>query len=336
MAKFLSGTELYEAVQKKSQETNGILWVCSPLLGPGAHKIFSQEIVKKQQSDIRFIFRLNDAAIKDGETDPHEIQFLLDRLNCTIKLLDVFHTNIFIFDDSALLTSAGLTETAFENDMEAGVMLEGSEADEVRNFFSQNLWKYAKPLGDLSKPKKVWNLMQKQLTKKVILKKRKQLTQIKDWTDEYFNSWYVGILSQVSKKTERNIKKATGWATELAVVGDIGYSAFKQLKLGDLTYLAHLYKKGNKIKIETARVVDKGKVETDEGDLHFVCRVEKDYLLGREQFFGLLKDMNVNSKTSETKLNGQQIKCLTGSLSSIKVKRKRKQKNKGTDQKRIH
>jgi hypothetical protein len=178
--------------------------------------------------------------------------------------------------------------------------------------------------------------MQKQLTKKVILKKRKQLTQIKDWTDEYFNSWYVGILSQVSKKTERNIKKATGWATELAVVGDIGYSAFKQLKLGDLTYLAHLYKKGNKIKIETARVVDKGKVETDEGDLHFVCRVEKDYLLGREQFFGLLKDMNVNSKTSETKLNGQQIKCLTGSLSSIKVKRKRKQKNKGTDQKRIH
>src|SRR5208283_3089927 len=143
--------------------------------------------------------------------------------------------------------------------------------------------------------------------------------------DECINTWYIGILSQVSKKTESNIKKATGWSNELTVVGDIGYNAFKHLKLGDVTYLAHLYKKSNKIKIETAHVVDKGKVETDEGDLHFACQVEKDYLLEREQFFGLLKDINVDSKTSETKLKGEQIKCLTGSFSSIKVKRKRKQ-----------
>src|SRR5208337_3184445 len=118
------------------QETNGVLWVCSPLLGTNAHKIFSQEIVKKTQADKRFIFRLNDASVKEGGTDPYEIQFLLEHLNCTIKLLDVLHANIFIFDDSALLTSAGLIETTFESEVETGIMLEGSEVEAAKNFFS--------------------------------------------------------------------------------------------------------------------------------------------------------------------------------------------------------
>ena len=284
MAKFLSGSELYEAVQKKSQTTNEILWVCSPLLGSDAHKIFSQEIMKKQQSDIRFIFRLNDEAVKEGETDPYEIQFLLEHLNCTVKLLDCVHANIFIFDDSALLTSASITETNFESDLETGVILEGPEVDVVKNFFNENLWKQSKPVGDLSKPKRAWNLMRKQLIKKAISKKRKQVYRIKDWSDEYFNFWYIGILGQVSKKTEFNIKKATGWPTELTVVGDIGYNAFKQLKLGDLTYLVHLHKKGNKLLIQTAHVVDKSKVETDEGDLHFACQVGKNICLSGSSF----------------------------------------------------
>ena len=330
MVKFLSCTELYETIQQKSSEAKEILWVCSPYLGSGAHKVFSQEILKNPPSDIRFVFQLNDIAVKRGEINPYEIQYLMEHFkDSSVKSHDMFDSNIYIFDNSALITSADLTETAFENNIEVGVILEGSEVDEVKSFFKEILWINAKPISDLKKLKKMWNLAQKTALNGNF-KKTKPHTKIKDWTDDYVNAWYIGVLSQTSAKTERKIKKETGWATELLLVGDIGYNAFRQLKLGDLTYLANLYRKRGMIEIELARVFDKGRVETDEGDLHFICQIEKKYLLEREQFYELLKNMNIHSRTCEIILNDEQLNRLSDTLSLIKHKRKRKIKTKIT------
>ena len=329
MVKFLSCSELYETIQQKSLEAKEILWVCSPNFGSGAHKVFSQEILKKPPLDIRFVIRLNDIAVKRGETDPYEVQYLMEHFkDSNVKSHDTFNSNIYIFDNSALITSANLTETAFESNIEVGVMLDGSEVDEVKNFFNQSLWQNAKPISDLKKLKKTWNLSKTAVNGN--LKKTKPHTKIKDWADSYVNTWYIGVLNRISAKTERKIKKETSWATELLLVGDIGYNAFKQLKLGDLTYLANLYRKRGKIEIELARVFDKGRVETDEGDLHFTCQVEKKYLLEREQFYELLKNMNIHSRTCETILNDEQLNRLSNTLSLIKHKRKRKAKTKIT------
>ena len=60
MARFLCNTELYEIILQKSLDTRNILWVCSPSLGLGAHRVFSQEILKNPPADIRFIFQVND------------------------------------------------------------------------------------------------------------------------------------------------------------------------------------------------------------------------------------------------------------------------------------
>ena len=62
--------------------------------------------------------------------------------------------------------------------------------------------------------------------------KVKPHTKIKDWTDDYVNTWYIGVPCRMSAKTERKIKKETNWRTELSLVGDIGYRAFKEIKLG--------------------------------------------------------------------------------------------------------
>ena len=93
-----------------------------------------------------------------------------------------------------------------------------------------------------------------------------------------------------------------------------------------MAYLANLNKKRGKIEIELVRVFDKSRVETDEGDLHFAYETENTYLLEREQFYEMLKNADISSRTFETILNDDQLKHIANVLSSIKRKRKRKSK----------
>jgi hypothetical protein len=323
MARFLQNTELYETVLQKSSETKEILWICSSALGLGAHRVFSQEILKKPPVDIRFIFQVNDFAVKEGKVNPYEIQFLLEHFKgISIKSRENFNSNIYIFDNSALITSVTLTEAAFESNIESGVLLEGPDAEEVKSFFNESLWNTSKSVGELKKYKLIWNLAQKK-TKTVNLKKVKPYTEIKDWTNTYINTWYIGVSNWISAKSERKIKKETNWQTNLSVLGDVGYHAFAQVKLGDYAYIADLSKRG-KIEIKYVQISDKARVETDEGDFHCAFEVEKKYLLEREQFFAMLKNSNINSKASETILNNDQLNRIAIVLSSIKRKRKRK------------
>ena len=283
MARFLCNTELYETILQKSLDAKEILWVCSPSLGLGAHRVFSQEILKNPPADIRFIFRVNDFAVKEGEVNPYEIQYFMEHFKGTnIKSHENFNSNIYIFDNSALITSATLTEEAFESNIEVGVLLEGSDAEEVKSFFNESLWNTSKPIGELKKYKLMWNLAQK-TTKKVNLKKVKPHTKIKDWTNDYINTWYIGVSNWISAKSEHKIKKETNWQTNLSVLGDVGYHVFSHVKLGDYAYIADLSKRG-KIGVALVRISDKARVETDEGDLHCAFETEKTYSLDREQF----------------------------------------------------
>jgi hypothetical protein len=325
MNQLLRKTELYETVLQKSLCTKEILWVCSPSLGSGAHRVFSQEILKNPPADTRFIFRVNDFAVKEGKFNPYEMQYLMEHFKgAKIKSNENFNSNIYIFDNSALLTSATLTEEAFENNSEVGVLIEGSDVEELRSFFNESLWNTSKPMGDLKKYKNMWNLAQKS-SKKVNLKKIKPHTKIRDWTNEFVNTWFIGVSHWLSSKSEHKIKKETNWQPNLSVLGDVGYNFFSHVKLGDFVYIADLSKRG-KVGIELVRISDKAHVETDEGDLHGAFETEKIYTLEREPFYEMLKNANISFKTSETILNKNQLNQLSIILSSIKRKRKRKAK----------
>ena len=325
MNRLLCKTELYETILQKSLAAKEIFWVCSPSLGSGAHRVFSQEILKNTPADTRFIFRVNDFAVKEGKFNPYEIQYLMEHFKgAKIKSNENFNSNIYIFDNSALLTSATLTEEAFENNIEVGVLLEGSDVEEVKSFFNESLWNTSKPIGELKKYKIMWNLAQKN-TKKVNLKKIKPHTKIRDWTNDFVNTWFIGVSHWISSKSEHKIKKETNWQTNLSVLGDVGYNFFSHVKLGDFAYIADLSKRG-KIGIELVRISDKARVETDDGDLHGAFETEKIYTLEREPFYEMLKNANIRFKTSETILNDNQLNQIAIVLSSIKRKRKRKAK----------
>jgi hypothetical protein len=322
MAKFLCNQELYETVLQKSSQTKNILWVCSTALSSGVHRVFSEEILKNPPLDIRLLLQVNDSAVENGTVNPYEIQYLQEHFKgISVKSHENFSSSIYLFDDSALITSAALTETAFESNPEAGVLLEGSEAEQAKTFFTQNLWETAKAVGDLKKYKLTWNLVQK-TNKKASAKKIKPYTKIRDWTNTYTSTWYIGVSKWISPKTIHKIKKETIWQPNLSVLGDVGYHTFTQVKLGDYAYIADFSKRG-KVEIEYVKIADKARVETDEGDFHFAFESERKFVLERDKFFDLLKQLGVNSRTSESTLNVDQLKQVVDVLSSIKRKRKK-------------
>ena len=164
MAKFLSKGELYAAIKQKSSETRQMLWACSSPLGTGAHRVFSQEILKNSPPDVRFVFPINEAAVKEGEVSPHRntVPPRAHRGERCKNPMSSLNANLYIFDDSAFVTSAGLTEAALDSETATGVMLtEPEEVDQIKDFFNQNIWQNAKSIGDLKKFKKTYNISPK-------------------------------------------------------------------------------------------------------------------------------------------------------------------------------
>jgi hypothetical protein len=324
MLKFLVCKELYELIQQKSLETKEILWVCSPNLGLDAHEVFSMEILKSLPADIRFVFNATDFAIRSGNVNPYELQYFMEHFSGdNVKSHDNFSSNIYIFDNSALITSANLKKPSFENSVETGVLLDGPEVDEIKSFFS-SLWENAKTIRELQKLKKMWKVEKSWNTGDS--KKTKPHTQIKNWADDYVSRWYFTIPDLLSKNVERKIKKETNWASDLSVVADIGPTCFKNIKLGDLAFLACMKKKRGKVEVDLVRIFDKGIVETDEGDHHFAYRIEKVYLLERKRFYEMLINATIGPKTWGAQLSENQVKWMNETLYSRKTKKLSKSK----------
>jgi hypothetical protein len=213
-----------------------------------------------------------------------------------------------------------LTKTAFESNIEAGVLLEDSQVDEVKSFFNTSLWKNAKHVENVRKHKKLWNAEEKSRATRYS-NKNKTHTKIKEWTDDYVSTWYFAVPDKMSKKAERKIKKETNWATKLLLVGDIGPGSFKQLKLGDFAFIVNLKKRQGKIEVELARIFDKSRVETDEGDLHFAYETKKTYLIERNRFYEMLENATIGPKSWEIPLNEYQVKLIAKTLSSSKSRK---------------
>jgi hypothetical protein len=321
MARFLSGTKLYETIQQRSREAKEILWICSHSVGLDAHEIFSQEILRNPPSDIRFVLRINDDAVKRGDINPYEVGYFMDHFkNSIVKSLEFLHSRIYIFDNSALFTSASLTKADFESEFETGVLLEGNEVDEAKSFFVNVLWEKGKQIKDLKNYKKMYSISKK-IDPSNIVKKTKALTQIKKWTDDYISTWYFALPEQISKNSDRKIKKETSWPTKLEVMPDIGPGSFKQIKLGDLAFIANLTKRQKKIPIEFAQIYDKSKVETDQGDLHFAYQTRKTYFIERNRFYEMLQNATIGLKNSEILLNDYQLTQINKTLSPKKPKK---------------
>ena len=311
MTRFVKGSDLYDLVQQKSASAKDTLWVCSPNLGVKAHQIFSQNLIKSPPHDARFVFQVNETSVKQGETDPYEVQYFIEHFK-NVKTIDTFGCKIYVFDDSALICSANLTKTAFESNIEAGVFLEKQEAKEIADFFRTDLWDKATTIKNLEKYKRTWNRVN--AAARTPSCKLKKHTQVKEWTDEGISTWYYNVPFYFSKKTKSKIVKEAILPKTLGIMGDIHISAFRNMKLGDLVIVTDFNKKRGLIEVALGRVFDKRKVETDEGDYHFAYEILKTLKINRDKLVTTLDILKIHKK-SDIKLTDEQIQTITDTLS---------------------
>src|SRR5580700_954923 len=114
--KIATGAELSHELRKQAKNVRRRLWLASPFVGGWFATKCLIDIRWQSNSDVD-VRLLTDVENK-GWLNPHTIREIAGRGD--IKHIHGLHAKVFIIDDRALITSANLTRTAFEQRTEIG------------------------------------------------------------------------------------------------------------------------------------------------------------------------------------------------------------------------
>lgn len=108
------------------------LWIASPFIGnwPAVRKILGRKWVDNGDINVRLITDISE----NGNLNPVTIKWFRNRGE--IKTIKGLHAKIYIIDDSAILSSANLTSTAFSKRYEVGILLSDKEAQTLFDLYS--------------------------------------------------------------------------------------------------------------------------------------------------------------------------------------------------------
>ena len=142
----LFGNELVQELRKRAENVKNRLWVCVPYLGKkdAVLKILGKNWLENEAVEVRLLTDVAD--MKAINT----VMLKIFHERGDVKTLMGVHAKIYIIDDSALITSANLTETAFSKRHEIGVFLE--DARQIATIF-QEWWSKAEKLTSIDTAK---------------------------------------------------------------------------------------------------------------------------------------------------------------------------------------
>lgn len=150
MIEFVRDTALYDAVRRLSANSKRV-WAASPYLGRGARNVFDPSFMSA--TDTRLLVDL-----KSGYVDKVELAAFRTWAPKGTRTLRYLHAKIYVFDKSAIITSANLSRRAFERNREIGLVFTGTDASRARSAFFA-LYKKGKPITAAGvkalKPKKI-------------------------------------------------------------------------------------------------------------------------------------------------------------------------------------
>jgi len=275
MTRFLSEKELYPVVRQLSSKSEDVFWVASPYLGLRAHQVFSHKIVDAPPKDVRFIFGLDERAVREGAVNPHEIEYFQKLFNNrNIRTNSTFHAKLYVFDKKALVTSANLSQTAFQRNVEVGALVEGEQVEKIKRFY-EKLWNDSDPIGNLDKYKKICDKARR--TKEwdessgIYRKSKRRHTKIEPW-DERFLGWIISFHEKMKPGTVSEVRRATGWKRNW--ITGIDREIFDLMKKRHIVFLVDMFSRRKTLSM--VRVKDKRRVETGEGEYHFAYKPQKD------------------------------------------------------------
>lgn len=134
----LFGQELVNELRKQSDEVTERLWIAVPYIGSlqSVRKILGKQWMDNSKLSIRLLTDISEITRLSSETI---------RLFSTlgeIRSLAGLHAKIFIIDNSCLITSANLTNTAFSKRHEIGLFLDHSSSAKTISIF-ESWWRKA-------------------------------------------------------------------------------------------------------------------------------------------------------------------------------------------------
>lgn len=138
--KLLHGQKLVDELRSLADSVEKRLWIAVPYIGsPSAtRKILGRQWLVSPSISIKLLTDISNLSCIDTET----IRCFHEK-GGEIKTLTGLHAKIYIVDDTCLITSANLTNTAFSKRHEIGVLYDNLEANQVIEIF-KNWWKISK------------------------------------------------------------------------------------------------------------------------------------------------------------------------------------------------
>jgi hypothetical protein len=151
--KIIQGQDLVSQLRKLSDKVSKRLWIAVPYIGSPTtvRKILGKEWFDRPSVSVKLLTDTSDLSCIDTET----IQHFYNRGQ--VKTLKGLHAKVYIIDETCLVTSANLTNTAFSKRYEIGVILNSIGTEKVIEKF-KTWWQqstYVKPetLKKISKTK---------------------------------------------------------------------------------------------------------------------------------------------------------------------------------------
>ncbi len=134
--KLLYGQQLVRELRKLSDSVSKRLWIAVPYIGSptSIRKILGKEWFDSPSVNVKLLTDTSDLSCIDTET----LKLFHERGQ--VKSLAGLHAKIYIVDDSCLVTSANLTNTAFSKRHEIGVLCNSNETKQVIETFN-DWWK---------------------------------------------------------------------------------------------------------------------------------------------------------------------------------------------------
>ena len=134
--KIIHGQQLVKELRKLSDSVTKRLWIAVPYIGSptSVRRILGKEWFDSPSVNVKLLTDTSDLSCIDTET----LQHFHDRGQ--VKTLAGLHAKIYIVDDTCLVTSANLTNTAFSKRHEIGILSNSNQAQKVIETFN-DWWK---------------------------------------------------------------------------------------------------------------------------------------------------------------------------------------------------
>lgn len=134
--KIVHGQQLVKELRKLSENVSNRLWIAVPYLGSptSIRRILGKEWYANPTVNVKLLTDTSELSCIDTETLQHF------HARGQVKTLAGLHAKIYIVDDTCLLTSANLTNTAFTKRHEIGIICNSKQAQQVIETFN-DWWK---------------------------------------------------------------------------------------------------------------------------------------------------------------------------------------------------